>query len=263
MLAMLLAMAPALALDYRVTYRGVFSLGQDMPIADVTIAEQTVAGGMLRELQLEASSAAYPVVESLYPVRYRVSSWVDNDAGLIALETYERTDRTKHRLYLRDDSVQGMSRIDRFAAEGERHVELLRSGRVNFSPEAPLFDRLGLLAQLRAHGPAVGQRISLPVTNGRERMRYDIVAESAATVVVDGKRVAATKFRLDAWEVDARGDDTPAHRPAYIWLGDDPKRTPLKIEVRHPIGLFRVELMGADKDIVVAAMQGRALSQAP
>ncbi|MCB1800752.1 MAG: DUF3108 domain-containing protein [Gammaproteobacteria bacterium] len=242
----------AQASDYRVTYRGVFSLGQDMPIADVAIASAAVSGANLTQLMLEASSERYPVVESLYPVRYRITSWLDADVGLVAFETFERTRDTRHRFYERDVSGQGMMRYDLLAGEGQDRVERLHRAPVASWAGERLFDRLALLAQLRSRDLRVGQRFSLPVTNGRDRMRYDISVESAASLMLQGEQHATVKVRLDAWELDARGRDKPAHRPAYIWLGDDRQRTPLMVEVRHPIGVFRAELVGADRQLALA-----------
>lgn len=239
--------------DYRVTYRGVFSLGQDMPIADVTMADPVVSGANLMQLTLAASSERYPIVESLYPVRYRVTSWLDDAAGMVAFETYERTRDIKHRLYARNASGQGMTRYDRLAGEGGEQLARLQSGRTASWAGERLFDRLALLAQVQARDLRVGQRFSLPVTNGRDRMRYDVSVESAASLALQGKQHAALKVRLDAWELDARGRETPAHRPAYIWFKDDPQRTPMKVEVRHPIGVFRAELAVADRPVTVAS----------
>ena len=63
------------SLEYGVIYRGLFSMGTDMGIADVMLESHRPDGGQLGETQLEATSAAYPLVESLYPLRYRFRTW--------------------------------------------------------------------------------------------------------------------------------------------------------------------------------------------
>ena len=80
------------SLDYSVVYRGVFSAGQDLPIADLTLVTDLVAAPARTKTRLSASSAAYDVVEAAYPIRYRVDSWADAQTGhLIGFETHEKT----------------------------------------------------------------------------------------------------------------------------------------------------------------------------
>ncbi|MCB1723583.1 MAG: DUF3108 domain-containing protein [Gammaproteobacteria bacterium] len=256
--ALLLAGVQAHALDYRVTYRGVFSLGQDMPVADVAMAERDVAGGALKVIQLDATSEKHAVMESLYPVRYRIAAWVGAaDGGIVALDSYEKTNKTKHRLYIRDDSASGMFRLDRLAGEGETEARRLLDGAFDPPDAPPLFDRLGLLAQLRERVLDVGQRFALPVTNGRERMEYEVTVEGAATLPLAGRRVPALKLRLDAWEPDGNGGRQAAHRPAFVWLATDAGHTPLRLEVRHAIGLFRADLLVDGAALSVAALGPR------
>lgn len=74
----------------------------------------------LRETRLEATSRHYPLVESLYPIRYRFRSW--STAGgqdLVGFETFEQTRERRHRLYLRDDETKrGLRRYQ----VGSRHA---------------------------------------------------------------------------------------------------------------------------------------------
>ena len=65
----------------------------------------------LVEMRLDATSANYPNVESLYPIRYRFRTWSMPDAGqLVGFETYEKSRKIRHRLYLRDASELGVQR---------------------------------------------------------------------------------------------------------------------------------------------------------
>ena len=65
---MLLAQAGADVLEYRVIYRGMFSAGADMPIADLVLETSKAQGSAdLRQARIEASSLAYPLVETLFP----------------------------------------------------------------------------------------------------------------------------------------------------------------------------------------------------
>lgn len=235
--------AGAESLDYQVVYRGVFSLGRDLPIADLTLeSRQTVPPG-LSQTVLRASSAAYDLVERMYPIRYRFRSWARSDNGhLVGLEAYEKTRREKHRLYLRDGASAKMRRLDPVSVEGGSLIDRLQAGD---NPVAavttPLFDRLGLLFQLRRQPLYKGASYRLSVTNGRELLRYRVRVVSASAVEIGRRKVPAWKLRFDAVEFDEDARAVPAHRPVYIWFSRDADKTPLRADVRHAIGLFRVE----------------------
>lgn len=232
-------------LSYEVIYRGVFSLGQDLPIAALTLATDTTAvpGGV--RVGLQASSAGYEPVESAYPLRYRFRSWADAATGhLMGFETYEKTRREKHRLYLRDASPRGVRRIEPDTCNGAATMRRLDGGIAPSEASAsPLFDRLGVLQRVRAAVLEEGAQYSFPVTDGRRRLAYRVSVERATTLTVGGLTRAAWKLRLDADERDHRGRKVAAHRPVYIWLSRDRQRRPLRVDVRHAIGLFRVQLV--------------------
>lgn len=253
--------SPALAgevetLGYEVVYRGVFSLGRDMPIADMTLATErsTVVPGLLRT-RMHATSAPYNLVESTYPMRYRFRSWTEEASGhLIGLETYEKTRREKHRLYLRDESVRGVRRLKPVSDRFGDAIHQLETGSIEIGRYTrPLFDRLGLLQQIRRLDLRPLAEFTFTVTNGKELMDYRVRVGGTTTLCLGGREVSAWKLRLDADERDDRGRVVPAHRPVYIWLGRDRSRTPLRADVRHAIGHFRVQLTSPIRAVQLAS----------
>ncbi len=235
--------------DYQVTYRGVFSLGEDMPIAELALSTKAPDDRAdLQETRLEVSSQAYPVVETLYPIRYRFRSWRQSDDDqTVAFESFEKTDKRRHRLYLRDDSTRGVRSLDMERGDGADAITLLAAG---VRPDSvggtgQLFDRLGLLQQMRARPLQDQAEYRVPVATGRERLVYRVKVEGAQTVEVAGRSWPAWKLRFDGYEVTDRGDEQAAHRPVYIWLSRDDERVPLRADARHAVGLFRIELREA------------------
>jgi hypothetical protein len=233
-------------LDYQVTYRGVFSLGQDMSIADLALTTRRLAGkDRLRETRLEATSAGYPGVEAIYPFRYRFRSWATAaDARLLAFEGCEKTRKQRHRLYLRDDSVLGVSRLDPQDAVGRQSLAQLAAGE---RPDATvigdgLFDRLGLLQQIRSRELSAGGEYRFEVTNGRDLFAYRVKVEGAQSLMLHGRRVSAWKLRIDGSKSSRDGATKVAHRPIYLWLSRGPNHVPLRLDSRHSVGLFRIEL---------------------
>ncbi len=243
-------------LDYKVTYRGVFSLGQDMTIADVALTTRRLPGeDRLRETRLEATSAGYPGVEVLYPFRYRFRSWATAaDARLLGFEAYEKTRKQRHRLYLRDDSALGVSRLDPQDAVGRMRLGQLAAGE---RPDATinggsLFDRLGLLQQIRSRESYAQAEYGFQVTNGRDLFAYRVKVEGAQSLMLHGRRVSAWKLRIDGSKSSRDGATKVAHRPIYLWLSRDPGHVPLRLDSRHSVGLFRIELAPASAAIQVA-----------
>lgn len=237
---------PARQYDYQVTYQGAFSLGGEMPIADLALQTRPPASGVeLHEARLEVSSEAYPVVESLYPIRYRFRSWSEAaDGRLVGFESLERTPKERHRLYLRDGSARGVQRLDARASAGQDAIAQLDAGvRPAVAGGArPLFDRLGLLQLIR--GKALHERTEyrLPVTNGRDHLVYRVKVEGSETLQLDGRALPAWKVRFDGYEIAADGREEAAHRPVFIWFSRDREQVPLRADARHAVGLFRIEL---------------------
>jgi hypothetical protein len=234
------------ALDYQVIYRGVFSAGADMPIADLLLeAPLRTDSSAIWQAGLSASSAAYPLVESVFPIRYRFRSWTGPEpADLLGFEIYESTRKVRHRLYLRDDSISQMKRFDLTEGVGQQEMAQLEAG---VSPVAAdqrkgLLDRLGLLQLVRQQDLHEQARYRFEVTNGRERLVYLVKVETAQILDIGGLAVPAWKLRFDGLEHGRNGTQVAAHRPVYVWLSRVSDHVPLRLDSRQAIGLFRVEL---------------------
>lgn len=233
-------------LHFVATYQGIFSLGQTLPIADVVLRVAAPDGERtLRETELSATSEAHGLVESLYPMRYRFRSWsIGSAPGVVAFENLQKTKRLRHRLYLRDDSESGYRAVDLDAPAGREALRRLGEGA---DPSAArtrlrLVDRLELLQRVRAGRLDAHTENRYPVTDGRAEMLYRVRVEGAEAVDLGSEAVAAWKVRLDGYERDADGRLVPAHEPLYFWFDQRPGHVPLRIESRHAIGLFRIEL---------------------
>lgn len=248
------ACGPAVAGDrfeYSVTYRGVLSMGTDMAIADVTLSIGRADPDMpLEETRLEASSEEYPAVEALYPFRYRFRSWSQPDfgPGVVAFDAYRKTGREKHAAFLVTDA--GSTSTRRLAPGEPRDRALLAQLEAGESPSEAhpqqTFDRLGLLRYVRRLPFAEDQDYSFDVTNGKKRYRYVVKVEAQQSLVLDGVSVPAWKVRFDGERIKGDSSRKPAHRPLYVWFSKDNQRVPLRVEARHAVGLFRVELSNTD-----------------
>lgn len=233
------------SLAYGVVYRGIFSMGMDMRIADVELRSRPAVPGGLAEIRLEASSAAYPVVESLYPIRYRFRTWTDAEGGLVAFETYEKTTRLRHRLHYPDTSKRGSRRLD-LTRPGIGQAELASLAKGRRPPglevvETLLSDRLGLLQRVREKPMYTGAEYRFDVTSGRGRFDYRVRVDKADRLHMGDAELVAWKVRFDGDRIKD-GEREPAHRPLYVWLSRDGGHIPLRVDSRHAAGLFKIEL---------------------
>jgi hypothetical protein len=249
--ALTLAGAPVVSagivekLSYRAIYSGVFSLGRPLPIADVEFQTRSLGeADAMREFRITASSENYDHVESFYPLRYRFRTWATADEGrLIGFENYEQTRRSRHRLYLRDDSGVEFRRYDIDEGAGDTVLASLEAG-INPAavPRDGFVDRLGLLQTLRERDLSTDRRFDLAVTRGKETLDYVVHVQAVDQIELGGRSVSAWKVKLEGYEHDPDGNRQPAHRPVFVWFSLDPRHVPLRVESRHPIGTFLVEL---------------------
>lgn len=242
-------------LDYRVVYRGVFSMGNDLPIAAMRLETRPLDGARLSEMRLDVSSVDYPLVESLYPIRYLFRSWTDPANGqTLGFAISEPARDGRHRLFLRDDSTSGTRRFDLRAGGGREYLAQLEAGLRpdDVVADRPLYDRLALLQRIRAGELRAGGQYQFPVTNGRERFVYRVSVEGARRLMLAGIAVPAWKLRVDGAELTPGGGRRTVHRPFYVWLSQAAPRTPLRVDARHAIGSFRIEFNGRPNEVLAA-----------
>lgn len=236
-------------LNYLVSYRGVFSVGARIPIADVSLVTRSPgADAGYRETEMGVTSQPYAAVEAFYPIRYRFRSWyLEDHSTCVAAEYFERNRRSgvKHRLIYLDDPQQPFV-IHNLLTDGQGDLEALQDGSYRaghpLPSQAGRFDRLGLLQRVRGAALVPGMHIEAQVTNGKTMLRYQAKVEARERIEVAGRTWNALKLRFDGYKKDGHGKDRHAHRPVFIWFSDDPRHIPLRAVSRHVLGRFSIEL---------------------
>lgn len=253
LLASLALSKPGLAasnqLDYRAYYEGMFSLGQEIPIADVSLELKPSALGN-QELSLGVSSQAYDFVESRYPFRYLFRSLIDHKGqNTLAMDAHKQTNKFKREMYWLDHKAGQIVRLGSASAEPKKAIalpvniqhwmtdeQLLPWHKLAFSKTTPVIDRLTLLQAIRTHDFASGKPLTLKVTTGKEIQDYTVKAEKETTLA--GR--SAWKLRIDGTS-NKSGRPEPVHSPVYVWL-EKGTGIPLRFEHNHPTGDFRIDL---------------------
>lgn len=234
-------------LHYQARYSGIFSAGAEIGLADATM--RTYYPGDTKdylETLIEASSERYATVEALYPIRYRFRTWyqADGSAG-IAGEYWEKNQNKspKHLLIEIDDPKKPFITHDLIKIRGLMDLPLLTGGYYVVQKQGDKrFDRLSLLQHLRMRPFKVGDVFSLPISNGKMMLRYQITVEKLTSINLGEKQHKSFKLRIDGFKRGKNGKEEARHRPAYLWLANDTKKTMLRIVLRLRYGRFIGEL---------------------
>lgn len=232
-------------------YSGLFSGMARIPVADVVLSVRP--RGDQAESELWLSSERYPLIETLYPVRYRFRSrFAADGARSLGFERVQKAREHKHRLVVLD---WRLGRVERFElaerptglplpaplSDWPRDSELGFSKGKGCETVPGMQDFLSLLHHLRAQALSSGERFKVPVTDGKRRLDYKVVVEAREGIALGGEVWPAIRLRIRrlADTVKERG----RHPPFRLWLSDDARRMPLRMSASHAIGRFEVELM--------------------
>jgi hypothetical protein len=204
------------------------------------------------------SSEKYGFVESMFPIRYRFTSWLEPSRKQTwVYEVFERTgDKdAKHHFVRLDQEGKDFKKADVKAAE-QALLDRLSAG--DFDPPDktgyPIqYDRLGLLHALRGMSLQAGQEILLSVTNGKEPLRYRVRVEADKTLELNGQQWPALRLRFESFKLDDIDLKEATHRSIYIWLSNDADKIPLLAEMRHRFGLFRITYVGGSANHPITA----------
>ena len=257
---------PTETLSYRIYYKGWLSAMQELPIAEARLVTEQAEAGRLEVSTLSLSSAAHEVVDSLYPIRYRLRSLYDPQANqLVAMERFKRTRKVKHDLAW----VDGLTgRLHYLRADGNRPAAALparlqpwladsvfaESDKDAVAVPAGLLDRLALLQAVRRQIPAAGQVLVLPVTDGPKTFRYQVRLDGVERMSIAGRQWPAWRLRVEGYE--QRPGEAPSeeadHAPILLWVSQDAERLPLRFHIDHSVGGFTVEWAPGDLPVAVA-----------
>ena len=252
------AAEPVEKLNYLATYKGIFTLSETINICDVSLIQRTHEPKGYQETQMNVSSENYSFVESLFPIRYRFTSWLEPSRQQTwVYEVFERTgDKdAKHHLVRLDQKGKDFKKSDVKAAE-QALLDGLAAGdfdqpdKTDYSIQ---YDRLGLLHALRGMQLQAGQEVRLSVTNGKEPLRYRVKVEADKTLELNGQQWPALKLRFESFKPDDAELKEATHRPIYIWLSNDADKIPLLAEMRHRFGLFRIAYVGGSTNHLITA----------
>jgi len=202
--------------------------------ATVTVREKRTAYGSLA-YYVVAEGRPTPILAMFYPLYYKADSWMDAytllplRASVFSQEAGRR--ENKATLFER---VRGIARYE--------EQEGTRADSSSLKVPADTCDPLSAIFVLRTVPLAAGMRLSMP-------MVLDGVLYQVQLTVERREPLRTTRGTQTAWRIKPvvldRGKPAASPRGMLLWLTDDARRLPLKMQVEIPVGRFDLTMTAA------------------
>ncbi len=215
-----------------------FRIGETLTY-DVTWSSYLVAGTAVttvREKSPSLGSTAYtivaegrpvPLVARLYTLYYRMESVLDAVSLLPQRSTLYAEEGKKRRT--------GITRFDRPGRRATFEEQDAASAPAsNFAIPSGTLDGLSAVYALRTRTLRAGDRVSFPVADDGNLYDVQIAVGEPERVSVPFGATSAWKLSVDI--VDAKGQ--PAANNAVVWMANDARRLPVKLQAGLPVGDF-------------------------
>jgi hypothetical protein len=218
-----------------------FAVGESLTY-DVSWSTFLTAGtavSTVKEKKPSFNSTAYyivaegrttPLLSRLYPVYYKIDTLLDSSTLLPQRGTFYSEEARRHRLRT--------TQFDRAASKVFFEYQSDTTVKDSFAMPPLTQDALSAIYALRAAAIKTGDRIAIPVSD--DGLIYTVQGDVDAP-----ERVAAPIGALSAWKVRLTVVDAK-HQPVgsniAIWLSDDARRLPMKLQADLPVGNFNLLL---------------------
>jgi uncharacterized protein DUF3108 len=217
-----------------------FKVGETLSY-DVSWSAVLVAGNATARVVENKDRAYALIVEGrpvqmlarLYNLYYRMESLLDSGTLL----------SRRGSLYSEEgsDKATGTTQFDRTARRASYERQAETTAKVDFPIPAGTQDGLAAFYSIRAHAFKPGERFTIPVTDSGNM--YTVQVDVEAT---ESMRVAIGE--LSAWKLtvgitDAQGQ--PVWKNIALWISNDARRLPVKMQAELPVGSFVLVLREA------------------
>jgi hypothetical protein len=221
-----------------------FKIGETLTY-DVSWLSALTAGtatAIVKEKKPSFGSTAYyivaegrpaPLVSKLYSLYYKMDTLLDAYTLLPQRGSVYSEEGSRRRLRI--------SRFDRAAHKVFFEYESTGKATDTFTVPPSVQDGLSAIYVLRAASLASGLRITMPITdNGINYAVQVVVAPAERLRTPFGEALA---WKLNVALTDSAG--TPQGRNIALWISDDARRLPMKLQAELPIGSVSFTLRDA------------------
>ncbi len=222
-----------------------FKVGETLTF-DVSWSSYMVAGTAVttvRERRPSAANAAayyivaegkpLPLISRLYSLYYKMDTLLDTATLLPQQMTLYSEEGRRQRL--------GTTKFDRAARRALFELSGDPPVKTNVTVPAQVQDGLSLLYAVRARPITAGTTLTYPIID--DGALYTVSLQASAT-----ERVRVPLGELSAWKLGVSITDAQGQRVAEnvgVWLSNDARRLPVKMQADLPVGSFMLALREA------------------
>jgi Protein of unknown function (DUF3108) len=203
--------------------------------ATVSVRDKKGAYGSPLAYYIVAEGRPTPILAMLYSIYYKADSWLDAGALLpVRASIFSQEGGQRETKLTQFDRVHGTARYE--VQEGSS-----RNAR-NLAVPAQPHDPMSAIFALRASPLTAGTRMLMPMTlNGN---LYQV------QMTIERREPLRTRMgTLQAWRIAPvmleRGRPADAPRGMVLWISDDARRLPLRMQVELATGRFDLTLTSA------------------
>ncbi len=221
-----------------------FAVGETLSY-DVSWSSYLTAGTAVttvKEKKPSFNSTAYyivaegrptPLLSRLYSVYYKIDTLLDSFTLLPQRGSVYSEEGTRHRFKT--------TQFDRAAKNVRFEYRSDTTVRADFATSAVTQDVLSSIYVLRAIPLTTGDKMTMPVTdNGiNYNVQFDVGASEKVRTPMGDQQ--ALKVRLSVFD----GKNHPAGKNVAIWMSEDARHLPVKLQADLPVGSFNLLLREA------------------
>jgi hypothetical protein len=216
------------ALTYDVSWSSFLVAGTAvMSVKEKKLSEQSTAYYVVAEARPAA------LVAKLYSLYYKADSLVDAYGLLSQYGSLYSEEGRRHRFVT--------TRFDRPGgrANFERKVTTTESTAIPVPPQTQ--DGLAAFYSLRGRTFKPGERLTIPIVDGSALYSVAVDVGASETVKVPLGQVNALKLNLTIMDAANR----PLRKDIALWLSNDARRLPVKVQAQLAVGSFVLALRDA------------------
>jgi hypothetical protein len=211
-----------------------FAAGETLTF-DVTWSTFLVAGSAVSRIEskrpdgyvIVADGQPIPLLRRLYDIYYRMDSVLDSVTLLP-----HRTGLLSQESGVRRETVMRFDRARRKASYELKEDGNNLDAEIDVPPQVQ--DGLSALYVLRAMTLKTGDRITLPVAD--DGQLYSVQADAVGLEQVRVPLGSQEAWRVNVTILDVEGQ--PAASDAAVWISNDARRLPVKLQAKLPVGHF-------------------------
>ncbi len=199
----------------------------------VTTVRERRPSGSTPAYHIVAEGRPVPLVARLYSLYYKMETLLDTATLLPQQGTLYSEEGRRQRL--------GTTRFDRKSRKAFFELKSDTTVRADLNVPAQAQDGLSALYNLRANRIGPGTKVSVPIID--DGSLYNVTMLASGT-----ERIRVPLGEMTAWNVkvsitDAAGQ--PVGQNIGLWISDDVRRLPVKMQAELPVGTFALALRDA------------------